>query len=286
MRNVITRSAGILVGIYLLVLVLLFTMQRSLVFQPNPNRIELSAANLPDVREVMLETNAGEKLICWFGPARQGQPTFLYFHGNGGNIGNRQASFKQLMAKGFGVFMLGYPGYGGSDGSPSEDAFMEAAQLSYDHLIDQGIPASDIVLYGQSLGSCVAVQMAARVGTRALVLVSPMRSVLDVASSQYPYLPVRWLLRDPFRSDLHIDDVWEPLLVIHGDRDRIIPISQGQSLFERAAEPKVFETVAHAGHNNLYDFSIVDRIERFLDQHSNTVAVKTTEDPKRHAEVQ
>lgn len=269
MKKAITRILFALLGIYLLILASLYVMQRRLMFAANPTRIQLDQADLPGVTEVIMETHQGDKLICWHGLAKPGRPTFAIFHGNGGNIGWRGDIFRELMTKGYGVFMLGYPGYGGSDGSPSETAFMEAADLSYAHLRQLGIPANDIVIFGESLGTSVATQLAARQESLALVLVAPMESVLHVAQSQYPYIPVKWLLKDPFRTDLHIGKVDEPLLIVHGSNDDVIPIDNSRTLFKLANEPKSLEIIERGGHNDLFDFSIVNVIDRFLNQNAN-----------------
>lgn len=264
----ILRILMALLGIYAVMLLTLYLTQRSLMFSADPNRVQLAQANLSGVSEVILETDHGVQLICWHAQAKTGEPTFLIFHGNGGNIGGRGIVFRQLMAKGYGVFMLGYPGYGGSGGSPSEAAFVEAAELAYDHLIKNQISASDIVIYGESLGTGVATQLAADCDSRALILLAPLESAMHVARSQYPYVPVGWLLKDPFRTDLHIAKVDKPVLLIHGTSDSIIPIGNSHALFKLANEPKLLEAIEGAGHNNLYDFPVVDVIARFLNQHA------------------
>jgi pimeloyl-ACP methyl ester carboxylesterase len=260
------KLIGGALGLYLVALIALYAFQRNLVFAPATRRVLPSNAGLSDVDEVVLVTVADERLYCWYGKAQAGQPTFLFFHGNGGSVGLRDDKFRQLMAQGYGVFMLGYPGYGGSDGSPSEHAFMDAAELAYDDLSGRGLGASDIVIYGESIGSAVAVQLAAAWPARALILEAPMASALEIAQTLYPFMPVKLISRDPFLSIDHIADVRMPLLVVHGDEDSIIPIASARRLFEHANEPKTFHTLKGAGHNNLYAFPIVEVVKTFLDR--------------------
>jgi len=169
------------------------------------------------------------------------------------------------MAEGYGVFILGYPGYGGNEGSPSEKSFREASLLSYEYLRNLGLDAEDVVIYGESIGTGVAVQLAAHVEAKALILESPMTSAIDVASEHYPYLPVSLLLKDRFKSDDHIDRIEMPLLVMHGDRDTIIPIKIGQELFALAKEPKSFVTLEGAGHNDLQLYPVKEIAREFID---------------------
>ncbi len=254
-----------LVAGYALLTLAVYLLQRDLVFAPSLQRVFPQDVGLIGVEEVTLITSAQQRLFSWFGRAKPSQPTILFFHGNGGSVSGRRGKIQQLMDKGYGVFMVGYPGYGGSEGSPSEDTFIDAAKLSLRYLLDTGIEASDIVIYGSSLGTAVAVQLAAEHVARALVLEAPMSSVREIAQSQYPFLPVELLLKDPFLTVDYIARVQLPLLVVHGTADTVIPISSGRKLFEMANEPKIFHAVQDAGHNNLYDFHLVDILHTFLE---------------------
>lgn len=258
---------GIVLGLYLALLSALFFMQRGLVFAADTTHVLPSQVGLDGVAEIALETEDGHRLYCWHARAKEGKPTVLFFHGNGANVASREGKLRPLVALGYGVFLVGYPGYGGSDGSPSEPAFIEAAHLAYHRLTSLGARPGDIVIYGESMGSAVAVQLAAASPARALVLEAPMSSVLAIAQMRYPYAPVAAVLRDPFLSNEHIRGVRMPLLVVHGEQDEAIPIASGRALFEAANEPKTFHAMPGAGHNNLYDFPIVEVMQSFLDRH-------------------
>ena len=151
---------------------------------------------------------------------------------------------------------------GGSDGSPSEHSITAASEAAWAWLLAAGLQDREIVIYGESLGSAVAVKLAARHAPRAVVLEAPMSSVRSIAQQYYPYLPVALLLQDPWLSDEHIASVRSPLLILHGDRDSLIPIESGRALFEAASEPKEFVTVRGASHNDLFLFSPIDQVER------------------------
>ena len=250
---------------YVLLSAVTYVFQRQLMYFPARNRVLPAETGLLGVEEVTLSTSGGTSFHNWYGKALDGQPTVLFFHGNAGNVSHRDYRFRELMARGWGVFMLGYPGYGGSEGSPSEVAFVDASRVAYQHLVGSGVAAGDIVLYGESIGSGVAVQLAADVHAMALVLEAPMASAVDVAGRHYAFLPVALLLKDQFMSTEYIGDIDMPLLVMHGERDHIIPIESGRLLFEHANEPKTFVPLAGGGHNDLYRFPTVEIVSEFLE---------------------
>jgi len=204
-----------LVVIYFSVNLYAYTNQRQLMYFPSLERVSPKDIGLTNVEEVTLQTDSNAKLICWYGRATIGQPTVLFFHGNGGAVSHRAQRIRDLMSDGYGIFVLGYPGYGGNDGAPSEPSFMEGALLSYEYLQNSGVSSGDIVLYGESIGSGVAVQLAASVQARSLILESPMSSAIEVAREHYPWLLVSLLIKDTFQSIDYIDRIDMPLLVMH-----------------------------------------------------------------------
>ncbi len=253
-------------SLYMGVALALYFLQRKLVFSPNPAYVSPDEIELEGIDEVVLKTKKeGFKLYSWYAKAAPNKPTLLFFHGNGGNVANREEKFRQFMAEGYGVFMLGYRGFGGSEGKPSEEAFVKDAFLAYDYLRDVAkIDEEQVVIYGESIGSSVASQLAARVEAKALVLEAPMSSVTAIAQARYPYLRVRPFLRDRFESDRHIANISMPLLIVHGDEDTVIPLKFGQDLFDAAIEPKELHVIKGGGHNDLYEFPLVEEVVRFL----------------------
>lgn len=244
--------------------VLMYANQRNYMYLPSVDRIAPTEAGLNNVAEIVLRTASNDELISWYAAALQGQPTVLFFHGNAGAVYHRAYRIKDLQVAGFGVFILGYPGYGGSGGRPTEGSMVEAAQLAYDHLLDAGLSANDIVIWGESIGTGVGVQLAATVDAKALILEAPMSSASDVAAVHYPYMIARFLMKDKFASVASIDKIGMPLLVMHGDRDRVIPLELGRKLVESAVEPKTLVVVEGAGHNDLYQYSTNAIAQQFI----------------------
>jgi uncharacterized protein len=219
-----------------------------LIYRPDPLRVPPSAEGLVDVAEVVLPAPDGAKLIAWHVTARGGKPSVLYFHGNGAGLADRSDRIRILQSAGYGVLMLAYRGYAGSTGQPSEAANVADALHAYEWLRQNGVPAEQIVLFGESLGTGVAVQIAAKKAVAGVILDSPFTSLVDVAAWHFPRLPVRWLMRDRYLSTDTIGRVRVPLLIVHGEEDRVIPLALGRRLFELANEPKTFVPFTKTGH--------------------------------------
>ena len=244
---------------------LLYVLQRQLVFRPDRERVAPSAVGLGGFAEETLTTPDGARIIAWWAPPRPGRPVVLYFHGNGGNISYRAGRYGLMRDAGFGVLALSWRGYGGSTGSPSEVALVADGRLAWRHLVAKGIESERIVIFGESLGSGVAVQVAAAEKVAGVILDSPFTSVADVAAWRFPFLPVHGLVWDRFDSLTRIADIGVPLLIVHGDRDRVVPYSLGRRLHEAARQPKRFVTLAGAGHTAPLAAGAWSPVREFLD---------------------
>lgn len=252
-------AAGI-VG-YAAVVALMAFKQRSLMYFPDA--APRGSPTLPGVQVVRIATVDGERLVGWYLPPRPGRPVILHFGGNGEGLADQQDRWRRIAREGVGFLAIGYRGYAGSSGHPTEAGLHQDARAAYGFLA-QHHPPSQIVIWGHSLGSGVAVRLAVERPAQALVLEAPFRSAVAVAADAYPWLPVRLLMRDQFRSDLWIGKLRMPLLVVHGDRDAVIPIESGRSLFQAAPEPKSFVTIPGGGHDDLTARGVYDQAWRFL----------------------
>lgn len=217
--------------------------------------------------EVWFETSDGVKLFGWFfrSTAQPAGATVIYFHGNGGNLSYCDWVGESLSARGFDVLLFDYRGYGRSQGEPTDERGLYAdADAAYDFVTKaRGVDARRVVLYGQSLGTAAAADVASRRECGALVLESGLSSASDMAGAFIPWLPrfVRGLTKNKLDSVGKLPRVGCPVFVVHGGRDEIIPVAQGRRLFEAAPEPKRLHVVEGAGHN---DLSIVGG-EQYID---------------------
>lgn len=253
------------VGTYVLAAAGLGLFQRRLQYLPDTRHIPPREAGLAEVEELRLAASDGETIVAWHAPPRAGRPVLLYFHGNAGGLVDRVPRFRYFMAEGYGFLAIAYRGYAGSSGAPTQDGLMRDAEAAYAAARARGYAARSLVLVGESLGSGVATQLAARREAAALVLDSPFSSAADVAQMRYGFLPVRWLMLDQFRSDAAIRDVRMPVLIVHGDRDDVVPIALGRRLFELANEPKSFVLAPGGRHLVLGLPEVFPRVARWVD---------------------
>jgi fermentation-respiration switch protein FrsA (DUF1100 family) len=264
--TVLRWSLTCVVAIYILMIVGLAVFQRRLQYFPDRHLADPAQAGLSGVEDLRLTTGDGETLVAWYVPAKDGHPLILYFHGNGGALVDRVPRFRALAASGYGLLALSYRGYGGSTGSPTQKGLMEDAETAYLEARSRGYNGDRIVLIGESLGTGVAITLAARHEAAALVLDSPYSSAVEVAAAHYPIFPVNWLMFDRFRSDLAIGGVHIPILVLHGDEDDVIPISLARRLFELANEPKSFMVVSGGKHLVLGLAEVFPRVRAWIDE--------------------
>lgn len=186
------------------------------------------------------------------GPSDDSVPVLLWAHGNAGNISGRALHAQALAQQGMAVFVFDYRGYGRSEGQPTEEGIYRDADAAYAYLTEQlGVPASRVVLFGRSLGSAPAARLATRVPHAGLVLISPFPTAARMARRMFGGLPVDVLIRARFPVRQWVAERSTPLLVMHGDRDEIIPIEYGREVFDAAAEPKQFIALPGAGHNDI-----------------------------------
>jgi fermentation-respiration switch protein FrsA (DUF1100 family) len=226
--------------------------QRRLMYFPNRMRVPPAAAGLARVVEKVLSAPDGARLIAWYGGAAQGGATLLYFHGNGGSLGERAERVRRFMDAGLGIYMMTYRGYGGSSGSPSESANAADARLAYDALLAEGVAAESIVLYGESLGTAIATRLALERRAAGLVLEAPFTSAVDLGARAYPFLPVSLLLEDRYETHRRIAAVAMPVLILHGERDATVPVAMGRELFAMVQAPKRLAIFPEGGHSDLY----------------------------------
>lgn len=256
------------VAVYAAFVGLLFFFQRDLVYRPDSIRRVAPSyyPMLTGVQEVELKTADGLRVYAWYAPAPVGRPTVAIFHGNGGSLRSQRYRLAYFRDASMGVFVLAYRGYSGSDGSPSEEGLYTDARAALDWLNAQGVAGKDIVLYGESLGTGIATKMAAEREVALVVLESPYTSTVDVAAERFPIMPVGWFMKDRFESLARIAQVHEPLLIMHGEADSVIPQSFGKRLFEAANEPKEGFWPTLAEHHSIFDLGGFLTAREFIDR--------------------
>jgi fermentation-respiration switch protein FrsA (DUF1100 family) len=259
---------------------LLYVAQRSMMYFPHAERVSPRAAGFPAAEEITLSSADGERVLAWHMPPHEGRPVIVYFHGNGGNLSHRATRFRALADAGYGIVALSYRGYGGSSGSPTQAGIMLDAAAAYDEATRR-YPGR-LVLWGESLGTAVAVEVAAgpavdvqtgnvkagnvkALDVKAVVLEAPFTSTLALAESRYPFLPVAWMMKDQYRSDLLAGRIRAPVLVMHGEKDDVVPIRYGEALYTAITAPKRFVRFAAGNHVDLGAHGAVAAAREFID---------------------
>jgi uncharacterized protein len=242
---------------------LLYFTQRSLMYFPDASHTTPAQAGLSRAEEVTLTTSDGEHIFAWHVAPSDGKPVILYFHGNGGALRYRVARFDKLIADGIGLVAVEYRGYGGSTGSPSERGLIADAEAGYAFAAARySVP--QIVVWGESLGTGVAVALAAEKPVGRVILEAPFTSAVAVGEKRYWYIPVRLLMKDQFNSDERIAKVTAPLLILHGVKDQTVPFAEGEQLFELANKPKHIVKFLDGGHEDLDNNGALLAVSRFL----------------------
>ena len=211
---------------------------------------QLPAAASLSVKEVHFVADDGTKLHAWYAAAPNAKATLLVCHGNAGNVTNRYHYISYLQRVPFSVFVFDYRGYGKSEGTPGEKGVYADAEAAYRWLVAQGVPASSIIAYGESLGCAVAIELAGRVPLAGIVLQCAFTSIGDMTTQVVPVVPMGWAVPSKMRSIDKVPKLATPKLHFHSKADEIIPYRLGRALFEAAAEPKRWVEYDGLGHND------------------------------------
>lgn len=250
----IRRILYVLVGLYLLALSGLFVFQRSILYFPThfytlPSQARTHSA----FEEISVKTADGLDLKAWYAPATSQPFTFVFFHGNGDSLNTASPVADPYIAAGYGFLLAEYRGYSGLPGKPTEAGLYADGRACLYALMARGVKSENILLFGHSLGTGVAVQMAEEIHVGGVMLLAPYLSIAKMAQVEYPIFPAQWIVLDRFESDQKIARVHAPVLIINGVNDQVIPPSQGKKLYDLANEPRLFYSLPGHGHNDLFD---------------------------------
>ena len=262
------------VGIYIAALIIVYVFQRSFLYFPPQGYVSPFVANAQKAfKELPVKTEDGLDLKGWYAPATSQPLTLVFFHGNGDGLRTTAFITTPYMEAGYGVLLAEYRGYSGMPGSPTESGLYSDARAYLKTLISSGVKEDDIVLFGHSLGTGVATQMASEFRVRGLILLAPYLSIAKMAQVRFPIFPSEWMTVDRYENFKKIPDIHVPILMANGTRDGIIPPSQGQELFALANEPKQFWSVADGGHNDLFQSSFVGVSLKWLQELSTSKTI-------------
>ena len=252
MSSMLVSVLAVLLIAYVVLGLILYFMQPKFLYGPvrelpyTPGELGL------DFESVTFDSADGLKLTGWYIPAEHARRTLLFCHGNGGNMTHRLDSINIFYNLGLNCFIFDYRGYGRSQGKPTEEGTYLDAAAAYIWLTEEkNVSPDDIILFGRSLGGCIAAQLATKVKAKALVIESTFTSYVDIGRKFYPYMPVRWYASFSYSTIDYIKHVHCPLMVIHSRNDEVVPFEFGLELYEAANEPKQFVEI-FGSHNDSF----------------------------------
>lgn len=248
------------VGVYVSVMVFMTVTQRDFVFKPT--QIQQYDLEVLSNRHIQVIHDQAIEWLFVKSPRSTGR-VLVHFHGNSGTALSRVEKIQPWIQNGFDVVLGEYPGYGTNGGAPSEQSFYDAARVVMERTLTDH-PNAEIYLYGESIGSGVATQMAVEYDEKALIIEGGFTSLVDIAWSRYPILPVPLLLWDRFDNLVKINQIGSPLLMIHGRQDRTVPYDYGQRLYTHYKGDKRLISLDDAGHNDKYDYLNFSDVMSFL----------------------
>jgi len=265
--NFYITSILALVFFYVLLLIIVFFFQGNLLYHPTTdNDLQNQAEREPaEIEKVKITTKDKINLIGWFYNRNLEEfKTILFFHGNAGSLENRTYKLNHFKNLNLNFLIIAWRGFSGNKGKPNEMGLYEDAKSAIKWLKAKGIKEKNIILYGESLGTGVAVEVAQNKNYAGVILESPFTSMVNMGKKYYPFFPVSLLLKDKFESYKKINNIFVPVLIMHGKVDKIVPYDMGKKMYELANEPKFFYSQEYGDHMIEYDEKLLSALKKFI----------------------
>jgi len=250
--------------IYFFVLVFLYFYQRNLLYHPDENNYSGDKI-LVDIKKVKIKTADNIELLGWYHEKNlENYKTLVYFHGNAGSLENRIHKLNHFQDMDINFLIISWRGFSGNNGKPTEEGLYEDGQSAINWLAQKGVDEKNLILYGESLGTGIATHLAQNKKYAGVILETPFTSMVDAAKTFYPYIPVSLLLKDKFENYKKIKNINSPILVMHGEKDQIVPFSMGKKIYEMANEPKYSYFTKYDNHMMEFDEKLIVTLKSFL----------------------
>ena len=263
--NYFTLILLIVALVYFFVLISTYIFQRSLLYHPAENNYSNDQLSI-SVEKVKIVTQDNIELLSWYHNKNiNNYKTILFLHGNAGSLKNRIHKINHFKDVNVNFLLLAWRGFSGNDGKPTEEGLYEDARSAINWLKSKGIKENNIIIYGESLGTGVAIEIAQKKNFSGIILESPFTSMIDAAKDKYPYLPVRLILKDKYESNKKIKNINIPILIMHGKIDNIVPFYMGKKMYELANEPKYSYFSEYDDHMMEYNEKLLNVLQKFID---------------------
>ena len=249
---------------YIVVIIFVYFYQRNLLYHPSENNYQNDTIQFKH-QEIFIKVNDEIKLKSWIiNKDLKNFKTLVFFHGNAGDLSNRIYKLNELDKLNINILLISWRGFSGNEGYPTEKNLYEDAEAAIKWLNKKKVSNSQIILYGESLGTGVAVEIASKNNFNSIILESPFTSIENSAKIYYPYLPVSFLLKDRYDSISKIKKINSPILIMHGRKDDIVPFFMGKKLFEKANSPKDSYFTDIDDHMMEFNSQLLNKIKDFI----------------------
>ena len=254
----------IFIIIYFFIVVGVYLFQRNLLYHPQENNYSGDKLTVP-IEKVIIKTDDNIELIAWYHKKNNNNyKTILYLHGNAGSLINRIHKINHFKEMNVNFLLLAWRGFNGNKGSPTEKGLYEDARSAIRWLKSQSIEENNLIIYGESLGTAVAIEISQNKNFAGVILESPFTSMVDAGKNVYPYLPVKLLLKDKYESHKKIKNINIPTLIMHGKVDNIVPFYMGKKMYELANQPKYSYFSEYDDHMMEYNEKILKVLKDFI----------------------
>jgi uncharacterized protein len=251
--------------IYLIILTITYLFQRNLLYHPAENNYSGDKISV-SIEKVKINTQDGINLLSWYHNKDSNlYKTILFLHGNAGSLENRIYKINHFKDIKINFLLLSWRGFNGNKGTPSEAGLYEDARTAIRWLKSKGIKENNIIIYGESLGTGVAIEIGQGKKFAGIILESPFTSMIDAGKEKYPFLPIRFLLKDKYESNKKIKNIKSPILVMHGKVDKIVPFYMGKKIYDLANDPKYSYFTEYDNHMMEYDKNLLKALKKFID---------------------
>ena len=255
---------SLVVLVYLLVTIGLYVFQRNLLYHPTENNYSGDRLTI-NIEKIKIITEDDIELLAWYHKKDiKKYKTILYLHGNAGSLENRIHKINHFDNININFLLLAWRGFNGNAGKPTEQGLYQDARSAVKWLINQGVTEENIIIYGESLGTGVATEIAQNQNFAGIILESPFTSMVAAGKSKYPIFPIKLLLKDKYESDKKIKNIMSPILVMHGEVDKIVPFWMGEKIFQLANEPKYSYFSKYDNHMMEYDEKLIYALKTFI----------------------
>ena len=260
----ILSIVGLAVLIYLIISLILYSSQRSLLYHPTENNYSGDMLTV-SIEKIKIKNDDNIELLAWYHKKNiEKYKTILFLHGNAGSLENRIHKINHFNDMNVNFLIISWRGFSGNKGKPTENGLYIDAKSGVDWLKNKGIDEKNIIIYGESLGTGVATEIAQKNNFAGVILESPFTSMIAAAKSKYPIFPIKLLLKDKYESDKKIKNIKSPILIMHGEVDKIVPFWMGKKLYELANQPKYSYFPKYDDHMMEFNKDLINSINLFI----------------------